>query len=183
MPTARFTPAEIEAFEREALARGGTSTSHVANVPPPSIMGEIVKAKKKPQSPAAAVLTAVYDMAMPHAVMFVPGWLPKSLNKSIGVHWAVKAKSKKAERAIIQAAVTVQKIKPAAGQRRIDLHLVLPPKQRTCDPDNLWKSVLDALVHAKVLVDDNARYREQGAVTFSRGNGGLYGTFILITDR
>jgi hypothetical protein len=36
-------------------------------------------------------------------------------------------------------------------------------------PDSYWKSLLDALVHAGLLVDDNRQHVQLGEVEFERG--------------
>jgi hypothetical protein len=47
--------------------------------------------------------------------------------------------------------------------------LTLGPRQRGGDPDAYFKSVLDALVRAGLLIDDNRQGAELGDVTFARG--------------
>lgn len=49
------------------------------------------------------------------------------------------------------------------------LHLILPPRGRKCDPDAFWKSTLDGLVHAGLLVDDRHSCVELAPVEYSRG--------------
>ena len=51
----------------------------------------------------------------------------------------------------------------------MSLEITLAPRQRAGDPDAYWKSLLDALVRARLLVDDRRQYVELGAVTFARG--------------
>jgi len=174
MPTARMTPAEADEFERLALERGGSSSRHVAQIEQPTPQPSKPVRTHPEQAPTQ-------QQAIPNAVLFIPGWIPTSLNKLSG-HWAERGRKKKAERNLLAAIVAVQRVGEAKGRRRIDLHLVLPTGKRSPDPDNLWKSVLDALVHAKILIDDNPTWREQGVVTYARSLGGLTGTFILITE-
>jgi hypothetical protein len=45
---------------------------------------------------------------------------------------------------------------------------LLGPRQRGADPDAYWKSLLDALVHAGLLVDDSPKWCELGPVRFER---------------
>jgi Holliday junction resolvase RusA-like endonuclease len=68
----------------------------------------------------------------------------------------------------------------ATSKRRVDLRITLGPRQREGDEDNWWKSVLDALVHAKMLIDDNRRWCERGEVSFERGKERA--TLIELTD-
>ena len=72
------------------------------------------------------------------------------------------------------------RIPVATTKRRVDLHITLGPRQREGDDDNWWKSVLDALVHAKMLIDDNRRWCEYGTPTFDRGPEKA--TVITLTD-
>jgi hypothetical protein len=58
--------------------------------------------------------------------------------------------------------------------------LTLAPRQRACDPDAFWKSTLDALVHAGLLVDDNRQGCELGEVRFDRGTARR--TVIVLAD-
>jgi Holliday junction resolvase RusA-like endonuclease len=51
---------------------------------------------------------------------------------------------------------------------------------RERDPDASWKSVLDGLVHAHMLIDDSRKWCKLGDVTFERGSERA--TTIQLTD-
>jgi hypothetical protein len=53
--------------------------------------------------------------------------------------------------------------------------------QHAADPDSQFKSLCDALVHAKMLVNDNRQHVELAPVTFSR-DPKAWGTVIQLED-
>jgi Holliday junction resolvase RusA-like endonuclease len=73
---------------------------------------------------------------------------------------------------------------PKAGQgdkRRVSLHIILNKGQRAGDPDSYQKSLLDALVNAEMLWDDNHQHVEIASVTFSHSPA-AWGTVITLQD-
>lgn len=53
------------------------------------------------------------------------------------------------------AALKLQRVPTGALFGRLDVHAIAyPPDERTRDVDNLWKGMLDALKHAKIITDD-----------------------------
>ncbi len=90
------------------------------------------------------------------------------LNQLMGNRWAC-AKLKKRDRELIATACMVFGVLPAAGKRRVSIHVILAPRQRGADPDAFWKSLLDAAKHARAIRDDNRQWCEHGPVTYSRG--------------
>ena len=99
----------------------------------------------------------------------VPNWHPVRLNQFIGRHWAVKHRLKKSDRVLLGWYAKIEGIPPATGKRRVSLVITLAPRHRAADPDAYWKSALDALTAAGLLVDDSPRWCELGAVEFRRG--------------
>ncbi len=112
--------------------------------------------------------------------LFVPGFRFTSLNAMMGQHWAKVAKMKKADRQWVGTYAMLRDIPKALGKRRVSLEVVITGRQQETDPDSLWKSALDSLVHTRLLVDDSPRYCELGTVTYRR-NGEL-GTTIVLAD-
>ncbi len=102
-------------------------------------------------------------------VLIIDRWHPARLNQWDGRHWSVRSAAKKLDREMIGFFARVQGIPPATGKRRVSLRLTLAPRQRAPDPDSFFKSVLDALVHAGMLLDDNRQGVELGEVSFMRG--------------
>ncbi len=101
-------------------------------------------------------------------VLIIPGWRPALLNELVGWHWTRVHRRKKADRDAIRAAALEQGVPRATGKRRVSLWVYLGFRQRTFDKDAPWKSLLDGLVQAQLLVDDNSRYVLQGTVEFHR---------------
>ena len=99
----------------------------------------------------------------------IPHWHPTPLNRLLKTHWAVANRYKSMDRDIIQSYANVYGMKPATGHRTVRLTIHMRPKQRAADPDAYWKSLLDALVHAKLLVDDSRTHCTLGGVEFLRG--------------
>ena len=107
-------------------------------------------------------------MTRPH-VLVIDRWHPATLNQWDGKHWRARHRLKKADRELVTLLARSASIPLAKGKRRVSLRLTLAPRQRAADPDAFWKSVLDALVHAGLLLDDNRQHVELGPVTFDRG--------------
>lgn len=99
--------------------------------------------------------------------LIIPNWRPALLNNMKG-HWSNAARLKKLDRKAVWAHSLEQKIPRATGKRRVSLHIVLPKNGKKSDYDAPWKSLLDALVHAGMLIDDAPDYVEQGEITYSR---------------
>jgi Holliday junction resolvase RusA-like endonuclease len=99
----------------------------------------------------------------------VDGWHPARLNQLMHCHWSARGRLKRADRQIVGLYARVARIPPATGKRRVSIEVILAPRQRAADPDAYWKSLLDGLVHAGLLLDDNRQSVELGSVTFRRG--------------
>jgi hypothetical protein len=96
-------------------------------------------------------------------------WHPAKLNEWHGAHWSRRARLKRFDREIVGLFAKLAGIPVARGKRRVSLRLTLAPGQRAGDPDAYWKSLLDSLVHCRLLLDDNAKSLELGQVSFTRG--------------
>lgn len=110
----------------------------------------------------------------------IPGWHPTLLNKLYDGHWAARARLKAADAQTLAAAVLVYAVPPATGKRRVRLHVVLAPRQRAGDPDAYAKSLLDGLVLAGALKDDNRQWCEWERPTFSRGEHAV--SYVTLED-
>lgn len=124
--------------------------------------------------PRETILTSSQIMRIPH-------WHPTPLNKLLG-HWSQAHKQKKADREIIQAYAAIYGMREATGKRRVTLTVLLPKGKRATDPDSMHKSLLDGLVHAKLLVNDSLRWVELPPVQFARMNSGVDGSIVELTD-
>ncbi len=108
----------------------------------------------------------------------IEGWHPTPLNKLLTSHWAKAGRMKKADAATIEH--ELKSVPVATMPRRVSLRIILEPRQRACDPDAYWKSLLDAMVAAGKLVDDNRQWCETTPVEFERGKAKA--TILTIED-
>lgn len=113
-----------------------------------------------------------------HSV-FIANWHPTLLNKLVNNHWATAAKYKKHDRQMV--ASYTHTFPKAAGKRHVTLQIVLGYRQKGGDVDAYWKSLLDGLVSAGMLVDDSRHYCETAPVKFTR-NRDDWGSRITLED-
>jgi hypothetical protein len=107
-------------------------------------------------------------------------WQPTPLNKLINCHWATAARRKKADKNLIVGYCLKNRIPVATGSREVRITIILGPRQRACDPDAYGKTTLDALVHARMLIDDSRRWCRILPVEFERGEE--RGTVVELRD-
>lgn len=106
-------------------------------------------------------------------------WRPTPLNRLVGHHMRA-ARLKRADRLAVEMAARAFGTPKATGKRRVDL-IIRPAKgQKRTDPDSPWKSALDALVHAGLLLNDTHAAVEQG--THTPTLKGMARTEIVLTD-
>lgn len=178
MPIVKFSsPAEEAAYEAELLALGATITKAASLDVPSEGPRTAQKASKKKAKPAPVV-----ELAATMQSLWLDSWHPVLLNRIANQHWAVRRKRKAADAAHIALAWKLYGGRPATGARQLDLHIMLRKGQRAGDQDAYWKSLKDALVHCGALVDDNRQWCRDGMVTFSRGEGGFWGTLIQLRE-
>ena len=103
--------------------------------------------------------------------LVIPNWQPATTNKLMRNRWTA-ARLKKADKNLVIGYCLHNRLPVATGPRRVDLLITRPSNQsgRVADPDAFWKSTLDALVHAKMLIDDSRRYCRPGEVVFAKGS-------------
>lgn len=112
--------------------------------------------------------------------IIIPSWRPMRLNETIGRHFHVIGRRKKQDRAIVSAYCLKMRIPNAPCKRRVSLEITLAGRQQEADIDAYQKSVLDALVHANMLVNDTDKWAEWGGVEYLRGKAGQ--TVIILED-
>lgn len=99
----------------------------------------------------------------------VVDWIPTRLNEFADRHWSVRKRAKDGDKAVVKVHARIDGIPRATGKRRVHLWIGLTKGQRRPDPDSFFKSLLDALVAAGLLVDDGPKWCELAPVGYGRG--------------
>lgn len=107
-------------------------------------------------------------------------WSPALLNKLMRGTIRARIRLERIDRNMIMGYCLLNRVPRAQGRRRVDMTVTLPPKGREADVDALWKSTLDGLVHAGMLIDDHRQYCQMGDVKYDRGPERA--TLIELTD-
>lgn len=89
-------------------------------------------------------------------------------NQLVKRHWRHGWRLGKQDKAMVATACLLARVPRAEGKRRVDLHVILGPRQRA-DADCFWKVLLDSLVACGTLRNDSSKWCELGPVTFERG--------------
>jgi Holliday junction resolvase RusA-like endonuclease len=112
-------------------------------------------------------------------MLHIEGFLPATVNQLLAAgRWAWKLKKKDRERVAMHARLVG--IPPATGKRRVTLTLTMGHRMRTPDPDGVWKSILDAMKYAKLIVDDRKECVELAPVRFGRAK--VKATTVVLED-
>lgn len=114
--------------------------------------------------------------------LVIEQWHPARLNALTSQHWAKRNRAKKADKRVVGLEALAQGITPATGRRRVSLTIGVAKGKREADPDAYWKSLLDALVDAGLLIDDNRDGVEHGTVEFERSPDHRRWTVITLED-
>lgn len=110
-------------------------------------------------------------------IITIPDYKVPSLNEYIGRKWPVGQKFKNECKQLMRA--YSRHLPNASQRRRVDMHIVLGKGRRKMDKDNAYKLILDSLVYAGMLFNDNDQWCEIGDLTYSRGSPA---TIITLTD-
>jgi len=102
-------------------------------------------------------------------------------------HYGERSSLKKQDRHRIAVECLVCGITKATGRRRVDMVVILPPKQRRIDKDNARKSLFDALTACGAILGDSPNLLAEGFVSFARseslaGEQPVWGTMVILTD-
>ena len=108
----------------------------------------------------------------------IANWHPATINQLLG-HWSNAHKLKKSDRAII--AHYTKGLPKATGKRSVQIDIYLAKGKRAADCDAYYKSCLDGLKHAGMIIDDNRQNLELPPVRFER-TPPFWGTHIILTD-
>jgi len=115
-------------------------------------------------------------------VLEIPDWHPARLNALLTCHHMKAHRLKKADAEMLAAYALRAGIPKASGRRRVRLTIVYPSRRWVADKDAYWKSLLDGLVKAGLLVDDSPRHLvkdEEPAYLYERGKKA---TRVELTD-
>jgi hypothetical protein len=110
----------------------------------------------------------------------IPDWRPTPDNKLSHTHWAKAKKRKDTDREMVAAYALIADAMPATGKRRVQLEISLVGRQQETDPYAYAKSLLDALVKCRMLIDDKAEFVEWVPAVYSRGTRSE--AVIVLTD-
>ena len=115
-------------------------------------------------------------------VLNIPNWNPAQLNKLMRNHW-IAMRLKKIDREMIHAYALAERIPVAKGKRVVHMLITLKKKRgRRPDADAFLKSTLDALVHARLLIDDSDRWCYWTAPKITMSDDKSWGTTIALED-
>jgi Holliday junction resolvase RusA-like endonuclease len=118
---------------------------------------------------------------MVHRIV-IPNWQPARLNQFADKSWHVRSRLKAADKNMVAHYARQADVAPPEGRRKVSLVVVLRKGQRAPDTDAYWKSLLDALVKAGVLIDDNRNGCLTGDVEFQRSRDDGCETTIIVED-
>lgn len=114
--------------------------------------------------------------------LIIRGFHPPRINSVRGRHWSKGHAERKACTQIIAAEAFNQNVPRATGQRRVELHLSgWGGGGRFPDKDAFDKLLLDSLVQARLLTDDNAAGL-LGRVTVTYTRSRIKETRIVLED-
>lgn len=132
----------------------------------------------KPGTLEALSRVALVVAMQPTWTFRVPDWHPTPVNKLYDHHWTKRRKHKQSDTDIV--AHYGRNVPKADRKRSVSLHVVFPAGKRRPDPEALGKSLLDALVHAGILVNDSYDWARLEPPTYSRGDTLI--SFITVED-
>lgn len=119
---------------------------------------------------------------MSQYVLTIPHWMPTSDNKLNGTNRFLAAKLKRDDATIVWGYMMEDRIPTALGKRKVEVLLMCKPRGRKPDPTNCAKSLLDAMVKCRLLIDDSQDWCEYITPKVERGTEQVWGTRITITD-
>lgn len=111
-------------------------------------------------------------------VIDIPDWTPTSLNKLLGRNRFVIGKIKKKDYFTVYTALLTNAIPHAKTKRRVSITITF--KKLVGDTDNYNKSLRDALVKHRILVDDSTKWAEFAETVVLKGDKNW--TTIVIED-
>lgn len=108
-------------------------------------------------------------------IITIPDYLPQRLNVLLRSHWAVRGRAQKEADHLVCAYGMLSRVPKATTRRRVRLIFF----GARSDPDSRMKLLLDALVHAGLLVDDSGKWCE---LATPRNEKGPKATRIILVN-
>jgi len=105
---------------------------------------------------------------VPIHTLEIPGWHPQRLNVLMTCHWRKRGRLRVADDAMVKVAALNAGIPKATVKRRVKITIVLGKGQRAGDRDAYFKSTLDSLKNAGMIVDDSRQWIDLEPIAFER---------------
>lgn len=112
--------------------------------------------------------------------LVILNWRPSTLNRLMRGHIRTRIRLAQIDRNMVMGYALRDRIPVATGPRRVDLAITYSRRQKEADADAYWKSCLDSLVSARLLIDDHRKWVKMGEVEQERGKQTR--TVISLTD-
>ena len=100
--------------------------------------------------------------------LVIPAFVPTPLNRLMRGRRRDRIRLAKGDRDLVVYYARSSGIPPARCKRRVSVRVSMPGRRP--DPDAILKSLLDALVAAKLLRTDSSRWCQLGDVTIDHGD-------------
>jgi hypothetical protein len=123
--------------------------------PGSSLPGSLVHADETGTGHALPKLRGGLGMSRAWTIQ-IGNWRPTLVNELL-CHPHKAARLKRSDADLIAGACLQTGVPKAIGPRRVRLTIAQPGGRRP-DPDGVWKSLLDGLVQARMLIDDSAQH-------------------------
>lgn len=113
----------------------------------------------------------------------IPNWRPVRDNQIAGgIHWSKRKKLKDGDAQMVAVYARQADAPHALGKRRVSLEIVLTGRQQETDPLAYCKSLFDALVKCRMLIDDSAQFVVWGGTTYTRASRGVRGSTTIVLE-
>jgi hypothetical protein len=101
----------------------------------------------------------------------IPGFVPPSVNRLLGLHWGKRGRVKRgvADTIALASYASGDPVPDAVRKRRVGVSVTVSGRGGLPDPDNVLKVLLDALKVNRLVVDDSAKWLEVGEIRVERG--------------
>jgi hypothetical protein len=123
---------------------------------------------KKPRKPFPIILEPAQSHGSGAWEVTLQDWIPTSLSTLMHInHWKA-GKIKHDEAMLIATAFRKAGATGAIGKRFLTMTLILTPRMRERDQDNVWKGVKDGLKRCGAVVDDSPKWLDHDKPQYER---------------